>query len=81
MNEPYKERPRESYLFHREYAKLWVKIAQKASQDSLDSVTIQVPRTFPHWQWEGWFFEGFAHTLKHYGIIQKPIKVRFEPDS
>ncbi|WP_289181050.1 hypothetical protein, partial [Helicobacter japonicus] len=65
--EPYKERPRESYLFHREYAKLWVKTAQKASQDGLDSVTIQVPRTFPHWQWEGWFFEGFAHTLKHYG--------------
>ncbi|STQ86802.1 hypothetical protein LS73_008740 [Helicobacter muridarum] len=79
--EPYKERPREAYLFYKEYAKSWVETAQRASQNGLDSVTIKVPRDFEHWKWNGWFFDGFARTLKNYGIIQKPIKVKFEPDS
>lgn len=79
--EAYEQRPRESYLHHRSYAKLWINMIQEAEKQNLDSVVIIVPRAFPHWRWEGWFFEGFTHTLWHFGIIHKPIKVVFKPDS
>ena len=75
----YDERPRDAYLQHRSYAKAWVAQVIEAESSGLESVRIFVPKEFPHWQWEGWFFPWFAHTLRQFGIIGREIKVEFKP--
>ncbi|WP_210670601.1 hypothetical protein, partial [Helicobacter canis] len=75
----YDERPRDAYLQYRSYAKSWVAQVIVTESSGLDSVTIFVPKEFPHWQWEGWFFPWFAHTLRQFGIIGREIKVEFKP--
>ena len=75
----YDERPRDAYLQHRAYAKAWVAQVREAESSGLESVRIFVPKEFPHWQWEGWFFPWFAHTLRQFGIIRREIKVEFKP--
>ena len=75
----YDERPRDAYLQYRSYAKSWVAQMQEAESSGLESVRIFVPKEFPHWQWEGWFFPWFAHTLRQFGIIGREIKVEFKP--
>ena len=75
----YDERPRDAYLQHRAYAKAWVAQMREAESSGLESVSIFVPKEFPHWQWEGWFFPWFAHTLRQFGVIRREIKVEFKP--
>lgn len=77
--EPYQQRPRDAYLQHRAYAKSWVAQVVEAESSGLESVSIFVPKEFPHWQWASWFFPSFAHTLRHYGVIRREIKVEFKP--
>ena len=75
----YDERPRDAYLQYRSYAKAWVAQVIEAESSGLESVRIFVPKEFPHWQWEGWFFPWFAHTLRQFGVIGREIKVEFKP--
>ena len=75
----YAERPRDSYLVHKSYADSWVAQVREAESSGLESVTIFVPKELPHWQWKGWFFPWFAHTLRQFGIIRREMKVEFKP--
>lgn len=72
---PYQERPRISYNFYKSYSNSWIKQAREAKGD----ITIFIPKDFPHYRWESWFFPTFSRTLYNYGILNKPINIKFAP--
>lgn len=77
--EPYDERPRNAYYFYKSHSQRWIDAATSAELLGQSEVLIEIPREFPHWQWEGWFFSAFSHTLYRYGVLHKPIQTRFVP--
>ncbi|TLD97477.1 hypothetical protein LS71_001630 [Helicobacter jaachi] len=44
------------------------------------TLTITIPASFPHWRWESWFFPGFTHTLRVYGLIKNDFDIIFMPE-
>ena len=75
--EPYKERPRSSYEFFKSHSQSWIDLAINADKHNKKELTIYVPKDFPHYHWESWFFPAFSRTLKNYGLVRGEMEIEF----
>lgn len=77
--EPFKERPRVSYAFFKSHSQNWIDLAKQADKQNKKELTIYIPKDFPHYHWESWFFPAFSKTLKNYGLIHNDLNITFKP--
>lgn len=77
---PYDERPRSSYLLHKQWTQKWLDEAREADRAGMDFVDFKVPSDFRHINEQSWLWESFSRTLYIYGVTKKRLRVRFIAD-